>query len=184
MNSVKNLDFDSSSLPFFEIEAFNGSAAQLDFFNFAVEFASDEIFLMHKDSQLLYVNESACKHLGYTQDELLGKYVWEWDPIVTQQSWSGLWAETVDKKHLHFQTQHRRKSGETFPVEIHSYYYERAGEQFSVAICNEVSDINQQQHLIERELLIYKKIFEKRINNGDMELKALLDKALEELDSP
>ncbi len=142
MNNNKDSEFDPSILPFFEIAEFNGSAAQLDFFNFVVEIVSDQIFLMHKDSQILYVNESACKSLGYTQDELLGKFVWEWDPNVSEEMWPGLWAETMEKKHLHFQTEHRTKSGETFAVDIHSYYYERGGEQFVVAICNEISDDN------------------------------------------
>jgi PAS domain S-box-containing protein len=141
MNKGNDTKFDPSILPFFEIEEFNGSAAQLDFFNFVVEIVSDQIYLMHKDSQILYVNESACKSLGYTQDELLGKFVWEWNPGFRKEMWPGLWAETMKKKHLHFQTEHRKKTGEIFAVDIHSYYYERGGEQFVVSICNNLSTI-------------------------------------------
>jgi PAS domain S-box-containing protein len=139
MNNNEDIEFNPSILPFYEIAEFNGSAAKLDFFNFVVEIVSDQIFLMHKDSQILYVNESACKSLGYTQDELLGKFVWEWDPNINEEMWPGLWAETKEKKHIHLQTEHRTKSGEFIPVDIHAYYYERAGEQFSVAVCKRIS---------------------------------------------
>jgi PAS domain S-box-containing protein len=43
-------------------------------------------FLMHKDSQVLYVNESACNQLGYTQEELLGKYAWVLDRTYGQNT--------------------------------------------------------------------------------------------------
>jgi carbonic anhydrase len=97
--------------------------------------------------------------------------------------WPGLWAETMEKKHLHFQTEHRSKSGYIFPVEIHSHYYERGGEQFVLAICNKASEVNlREQQLLTQELQVYREVITKRIEEGDQELKALLEKAFEDLD--
>lgn len=44
---------------------------------FAVDGSADGVFWMAPDSRLIYVNHSACRTLGYSRDELLGKHYLE-----------------------------------------------------------------------------------------------------------
>lgn len=140
--------FDPNALPFFRREiAYSGTADQ-DFYQFAVEVAADEVFLMKSDSQIIYANAAACEHLGYLHEELIGKYVWEWDPLFPEEAWPGFWQEFIEAKHLHFETQHRTKLGVTFPVDIHAHLYEREGQSYLLALVNDLTEKKHNEKLI------------------------------------
>ena len=81
----------------------------MSFPEFATEMAADEVFLMKDTSEIVYVNHSACRELGYERDELIGKFVWEWNPLFPKEAWPGFWQEFMDKKSICFETQHQRK---------------------------------------------------------------------------
>lgn len=131
--------FDPARLPFYQAESAVDSK-NLDFFKYAIEVAADEVFLMQSDSGIVYVNQSACNRLGYTSDELVGMKVWQWDPLFQESAWPGFWEDFVDKKHLHFETQHRTKFNEIFPVEIHAHYFAQDNEEFLLAFVNDLSE--------------------------------------------
>ena len=132
--------FDPNRLPFFN-HARPVAKDTLSFHEFAVETAADEVFLMQADSMIVYVNEAACNTLGYTKDELIGMYVWEWDPLFPKTAWPGFWDEFVQAKHLHFETRHKTKQGLIFPVEIHAHLYQENDELFLLAFVNDLSAI-------------------------------------------
>lgn len=135
-------------------------------FEFATEVAADEVFIMKPDSQIVYVNHSACEKLGYDKAELIGKHVWEWDPLFPKEVWPGYYQELLEKQHLHFQTQHRKKSGQVFPVEIHVHLFEYQGETLSLAFVSDISD----QHKAQKALLDHKRDLEKVIEMRTKEL--------------
>lgn len=138
MSSLNGPQFDPNELPFFlREEALD--PGKRDFHRFAVEVAADEVFLMRDDSQIVYVNQSACKRLGYREEELVGKFVWEWDPLFPASVWPGFWEEFVQHRHLHFETRHMTKQGDVFPVEIHAHYYECDGAPHLLAFVNDLS---------------------------------------------
>jgi hemerythrin-like metal-binding protein/PAS domain S-box-containing protein len=140
MKDSKSNKFDPSKLPFFKAEPTTKSHTNLDFFQFAVENAADEVFLMKSNSEIIYVNESACKKLEYNYDELIGKYVWEWDPLFPREVWPGFWAEFKDKKHLHFETKHQTKNGKVYSVEIQAHYYKNNDGEFLLAFVNDITE--------------------------------------------
>lgn len=142
--------FDPQKLPFFQREPTADVRAGFDFFGFAVEAAADEVFLMQSDSKIMYVNQSACERLEYTREELTGKYVWEWDPLFPEEAWPGFWEEFTHAGHLHFETQHRSKSGEVFPVEIHAHYYENASKGYLLAFVNDLTEKKRIQEQLEQ----------------------------------
>lgn len=143
--------FDPEKLPFFRREqAFEPRKGE-DFHQFTVEVAADEVFLMRSDSQIVYVNQSACNKLGYQPSELVGKFVWEWDPLFPQAAWPGFWQEVVSAKHVYFETQHRNKAGKVFPVEIHGHYFEQNGEPYLVALVTDLTERKQNEALIYKQ---------------------------------
>ena len=148
MSEKGDYTFDPSRLPFFKAEAFSDSGT-FDFFRFAVEVSADEVFLMRDDSEIVYVNQSACQRLGYTQEELVGMKVWQWDPLFPQSAWPGFWTEFEQSKHLHFETEHKTKDGVVFPVEIHAHYFVNGDEAFLLAF---VADLTERKRLEEEKV--------------------------------
>ena len=60
---------------------------------FSVDHASVSTFLVDADARLLYVNEQACRSLGYTREELLAMTVADLDPGFPRTAWSDHWTK-------------------------------------------------------------------------------------------
>ncbi len=137
------------------------------FFHYSTEVSSDEVFLMNNESKIVYVNNSACELLGYTKDELVGMFVWQWDPLFPKESWPAFWSQFVEKKQLHFETQHKKKSGEVFPVEVRAHLFVKNNENFVLAFVNDITHRKR----TESELLANKIQLERIIESENEELK-------------
>lgn len=156
IKTSKSLEFNPERLLFYSsLPAFDSNASD-SFFEFSTQVAAEEVFLMKDDSEIIYVNDSACKKLEYSADELIGKKVWQWDPLFPKEVWPGFWQDFISKQHLNFQTQHKKKSGEVFPVEIHAHLYQQKDQNFLLAFVNDISQKVQAQ----TEIIEYKKNLE------------------------
>ena len=156
----KFVGFDPERLLFYSNAEPYSTTTSESFYKFSTQVAADEVFLMRDTSEIVYVNYSACKKLEYSASELIGKKVWEWDPLFPKEVWPGFWSDFINKKHLHFQTQHKKKSGEVFPVEIHAHLYEENDKQYLLAFVNDISQKMQAQ----KELTEHKKNLENIIH--------------------
>jgi PAS fold. len=63
------------------------SEQALLFTRYSVDQASDEIFWLSGEGRILYVNDAACRSLGYTREELLSMNVWDIEPEVGREQW-------------------------------------------------------------------------------------------------
>jgi len=106
---------------------------------FAVDHAEGAIFQVGADSNLIYVNESACQHLGYPREKLIGMSLYEIDMKITETDWPIRWAEL--KAHGSFQREsiHRHASGREIPVEVSMTYFEYQGEEYSFLYVKDIS---------------------------------------------
>ena len=77
-------------------------------------------FFTRRDGSFAYVSLGACEALGYTRQELLSAHVFDIDPTLDAEAWSRLWETTVPSQSKVFRTQHRRRDGSEYPIEIRS----------------------------------------------------------------
>ena len=54
---------------------------------FSIDRAVDSIFWISPSGEILYAKEAACRTLGYTREELIGKTVPEIDPNFPAEVW-------------------------------------------------------------------------------------------------
>jgi PAS domain S-box-containing protein len=107
---------------------------------YAVDHATDYIFLIGDDGYFLDINESACRRLGYTKEELLTKSVMDIDPDCPPDVWKSIWDEFKRKKLLRLETKHRSKSGEIYPVEVVATYLLHEGKELDYAFVRDISE--------------------------------------------
>jgi PAS domain S-box-containing protein len=112
----------------------------LRFTQFAIDHASDAAFWMGPDARFIYVNEAACRSLGYTRDELLSMTVHDIDPNFPAERWSKHWQEIKQRRSLTFESRHRTKDGRVFPVEITTNYLEFNGQEYHCAFARDISE--------------------------------------------
>src|SRR5579884_2208265 len=110
-------------------------------FQFSMEHAPDAVFFMTRDAGFSYVNEQACRSLGYTRDELLSLKLWEIDPVFPKARWEEIIESRVDT--VHTETLHRRKDGIIFPVEVSARHLWLGEDEFHVAFVRDISERKQ-----------------------------------------
>jgi PAS domain S-box-containing protein len=89
--------------------------------------------------RFLDVNERACLAHGYTRDEYLQLCVSDIDPRVAERPWQETREETRRLGSRIFESQHRRKDGSVFPVEINLTVVQRDREYF-LAVVRDISE--------------------------------------------
>jgi PAS domain S-box-containing protein len=107
---------------------------------YAVDHAADQIFVIGPNGYFLDVNESACRRLGYTKEELLTMSVTDIDPDFPPGVWDEVWADLTRVGQLRLETRHRSKSGEIYPVEVVANYLCHDGQELDYAIVRDITE--------------------------------------------
>ncbi|MEA3420394.1 MAG: PAS domain S-box protein [Acidobacteriota bacterium] len=109
---------------------------------FSVDRAETGIFFMGKDACFFYVNDMACRSLGYSREELLNMTVHDIDPDFPEEVWPGHWKDIKQRGSFSFESHHRTKEGVVFPVEVTVNYLEFEGKGYN---CVYVSDLRKRK---------------------------------------
>ncbi|HEX5338641.1 MAG TPA: PAS domain S-box protein, partial [Gallionella sp.] len=116
---------------------------QLELLNQAVNQSSDAVILIAEDLRFTYVNDAACRSLGYAREELLGMTPPDIDPSVTREMCLAMVDETMAGKAQVLESWHRTKDGRLFPVEISGCLVEHGGVKFSLTVSRDISERKQ-----------------------------------------
>lgn len=110
--------------------------------------AADAIYVSDLDGRLEQVNERACIATGYSEKELLGMNVSDLDAIHAEpESVQDFFSVLARERSTTLLSQHRRKDGSTFPVEIRIALLETAEGSHVFGIAR---DITERLHLESR----------------------------------
>ncbi len=107
--------------------------------SFALDKVHEAAYLMD-EVRLCYVNEEACRRLGYTRGELLEMSVSDIDPDFPAERWSNHWRDLKMQQSLTFESRHRTRDGRIFPVEISANYFEFGGRAYNLALVRDITD--------------------------------------------
>ncbi|XGV95304.1 MAG: PAS domain S-box protein [Leptolyngbya sp. BL-A-14] len=110
---------------------------------FSVDRASDPVWWIESDGSVAYVNDAACRSIGYTRKEMLARRVYDFDPEFTAELWVGHWQELQERGSFSFETTHQHKSGTIFPVEVTVNYIDVNGKAFNCAFVRNIADRKQ-----------------------------------------
>ena len=95
-----------------------------------VDQATDAFFLLNDRSIIVDVNREACHSLGYTREELIGRYRSDFDVGLDEETIARIRQKVFAGAAITFETRHRRKDGSSFPVEIRQGHFEQGGRRF------------------------------------------------------
>jgi PAS domain S-box-containing protein len=118
---------------------------QLALMSFALNDVHEAAFLHRAMTyEIVYVNDEACRSLGYSREELLAKSIADFDPQISPEDLARMEEGLPAARHITFETQHRAKDGGTFPVEIGLSYIDFDGERYGLALARDISDRKRQ----------------------------------------
>ena len=108
-----------------------------------LERSSNEIYIFDVDTlRFIQVNECARQNLGYSMDELQNLTPLDLKPEYTMQNFAELIGPLREGKQqqLVFETKHRRKNGDFYPVEVRLQIHDEPGQPIFYAIINDITD--------------------------------------------
>jgi|GEM_PF-1802155 len=109
----------------------------------SLEKIPDSVFWVDDEGNLSFVNEAACRTLGYTREELLTFNIRDFDPIVAGGiNQSIIECVDVDYGGLSlFRTFHKHKDGHLIPVEVLSTVRQLVGNKYlATSIVRDITD--------------------------------------------
>jgi len=119
---------------------------------FSINNAADAVFWLDRDGRFFYVNKRACETLGYSQSELLSLTIYDVDPLMEPGSWPERWNGIKRKGTVLVESQHRKKNGETIPVEIVISHMQFEGREYHCSFARDITNrIRNRQALRESE---------------------------------
>lgn len=117
----------------------------------SVDRCNTAIYWVNEAGRITYANECACQNLGLTREELIGRYVWDFDADVTAADWPALWERARWEKSISVATRHRRKDGTLFPVEAVGSYQMIDGEEHLFVFVQDTTERQRAER--ERQLM-------------------------------
>ena len=124
----------------------------LRFTQYAIDKASDQAFWMTEDGGIFYVNDAACRALGYSREELLKLSVPDLDQSTSPEAFAEHWQNLRKRQSITFETMGRTKDGRTFPVEIRANFVVFDGKEYNCAFVTDISERKRmEQSLRENE---------------------------------
>jgi len=116
--------------------------------NFALDNVREAAFLTSENGRFLYVNEEACRTLGYTRAELLSMSVGDIEIFYTEKRWKRSWSSARKRKSIVLESQHRTREGRILPVEISANYFEFDGAGYVIGLARNISERKKSEQTI------------------------------------
>jgi len=130
-------------------------------FRIMLDNAQDALFLADQETaRILDVNHLACSSLGYERPELLELSVPDVDPMVDVAGWRASWGGRPLGFSASFPSEHRRKDGSTFPVEINASIIEMHGVPMILGLSRDVSERREAEAALMESERVHRIIFE------------------------
>jgi PAS domain S-box-containing protein len=104
------------------------------------ESANDAIYIRDEEGRFLEVNRTACDHLGYTRDELLGMSVADIDTPEFAATLPTRSRSILEHGSGFFETTHVRRDGTTMPVEISATVLDDGDRKVILSISRDISE--------------------------------------------
>ncbi len=100
----------------------------------------DGAYWINIDNEFVYVNEAACRTLGYEREELIGKTIYEVDPDATPEGMRDVWDTLRKDGSFLTESVDRRKDGSEIPVEIVTAYVQFGNREYACGFARDISE--------------------------------------------
>jgi PAS domain S-box-containing protein len=141
-----------------EIQERKQAEQQALMMGFALDHVREAAYLCDENFRFIYVNEEACRALGYSREELLTMSVFDIDPDLTTVGAEQL-KSSVDVTLAHtIVRRHKTKDGHIFPVEIFVSIFEYQGKKASISLARDITERKKFEAQEQIRLRIFERI--------------------------
>jgi len=116
--------------------------------NYALDHIREAAFLINEEGRFLYVNDGACRSLGYDRTELLAACVADIIPDFPKERWQKHWNRIKARGSFISESHNKTKDGRIFPVEVYANYFEYGGYGYNLALVHDISERKRMESLL------------------------------------
>ncbi|HUO59940.1 MAG TPA: PAS domain S-box protein [Candidatus Acidoferrales bacterium] len=109
----------------------------------ALNTVHEAAYLLDENARVLYVNEEACRLLGYSREQLLKMSVFDVDPEMSAELWPQHWADLKAQQSITMERYHRSIDGLIRLFEVNANYCEYGGKGYNLALARDISERKQ-----------------------------------------
>ncbi len=114
-----------------------------------MESSRDGIAIINQQHQIIEANARFAEMLGYTPEEVLGLYTWDYEATMTEAEIRESFSNLLDTN-MTIETRHRRKNGSTFPVEVSIGGTKVGSEALVFTISRDITERKQAETALSR----------------------------------
>ena len=112
----------------------------LELARFTIQCSADVVVFHDCEGRILKANDSACKHFGYSEDELINLTIQDIDPDSNKKTWARFWKELRKKQNISFEARHKIRDGGMVPMEVTVNFIAFDGREYAVSFCRNISE--------------------------------------------
>ena len=117
----------------------------------SIDTAPEGAYWFDATGRLVYVNDAGSRALGYSREELYELRLADINPRATPERWTAVWEALKAQKTITLESEHRRKDGSLFPVELTSTYFMSGGREYCNGYAIDITERKRSEK--EREAL-------------------------------
>jgi two-component system, cell cycle sensor histidine kinase and response regulator CckA len=134
--------------------------AILKHYDYVIKYANDGILLVNMDGKIVEANDQACRMYGYSREEFCGLFDREIRAPKLRHLSEGHMTQAENQGGLLIETEHLRKDGTVFPVEVSSRFIKIDETRFYQSIVRDITERKQVEHTIQESEERFRRIFE------------------------
>ena len=131
----------------------------MEMMKFSMDHMADKVTWVNSDAKVVYANLAACSSLGYTMEEMMQLSIPDFDPDYSAEVWPAHWEELKKHGSYTFETRHRTKSGEIYPVEVSVNYMRFGDEEYNCGFARDITKRKQAELQIRESEEKYRLLF-------------------------
>ncbi|MBE9529448.1 MAG: PAS domain S-box protein, partial [Proteobacteria bacterium] len=125
---------------------------ELQLTQFTLDHAPDAVYWMEPTGRFIYVNETACRTLGYTREELLSMGVADIDLNLPDGVPPEMQEATKKAGSGRLETEHRTKDGRLIPVDVMVSFIEYDGKEYHCSFTRDITERRKAEAALEEQL--------------------------------
>lgn len=135
-------------------------ARSLELTQFSMDTADVIILWLQPDGKVVFVNEAACRILGYEREDLLGKFVWEISPNYPREQRAFLWEALQTGGTETGETELICENGARLPVELTAQYLAFQGVEYEFVFALDIQERKAAEAALHESEASYRTIFD------------------------
>jgi PAS domain S-box-containing protein len=124
-----------------------------------VDQSRDGIVVLDQSGKVYEANQRFAEMLGYTPEEVRELHVWDWEYLRPRERVLEM-IRMVDEAGDHFETQHRRKDGSIYNVEISTNGAVFAGQKLIFCVCRDITERKRMEEALKLAAEEWSRTFE------------------------